>query len=113
MVPVSGMQLTFEGGEVPHPANVYAPSADLTPTQREVMVHLREHGSISPKQAGLFLYAVQRTPWRAPYASADGSEVLRRLALRGLVHRERRGVWVAGPGPRPQLRRSEKGRRAS
>lgn len=106
-------QLSFDGTEISASAVLPArtSSPELTPTQRGVLEHLRAEGSITPKDAGLILYANQGTPWRAPYASSDGFEVLRRLALRGLVHKEGRGRWVGGPGQAPRLRRSELRRR--
>jgi hypothetical protein len=104
---VADRQLSLDGTEVPV-ENAWVARAPSSPTQKEILKHLRENGSISPKEAGLILYAVKEQPWRAPYASSDGSEVLRLMALRGLVHKESRGRWVAGPGPRPPLRRSEK-----
>lgn len=106
-------QLTFDGREVPAELVLRPVRHRLSETQQSVLRLLREQGTVTPREAGLLLYETQRTPWRKPYASTDGSEVLRRLALAGLVHRESRGRWVAGPGPRPELRRSEveRGRR--
>lgn len=109
------MQLGLDGTEVPAAslAVVAAAAAPMSPTQRGVLAHLREHGSIRPIDAGRILFANQGTPWRGRYASADGSEVLRRMAMRGLVHKEARGQWVLGPPGQPvPLRRSEKRRRA-
>lgn len=78
----------------------------------DVMRHLRRVGHIRPVEAGLILYAhtepseaaVDR---RARYASSDGSEMLRRMAKRGLVRWVSRGRWEAGPGEPPAPRRSE------
>ena len=103
-------QLSIDGTEVPV-ERAWIARAPQTPTQIEILRFLREHGHISPTEAGLILYDVQETPWRARYASSDGSEVLRRMALRGLVHKEARGRWVPGPGDPPPLRRSELRRR--
>lgn len=109
-------QLTIDGAEVPLAAVPVAArlrSPKLTPTQRGVLEHLRAEGSIRPVDAGRILYHNQGQEFRDRYASADGSEVLRRMALRGLVHREGRGRWVAGPGPLPPVRRSEQRRRGA
>ena len=100
-------QLTLDGTEVPVLSIRPSKPPPLTPTQHDVLRHIGEHGSIRPVEAGRMLYANQGTPWRDPYASADGSEVLRRLAKRGLVHKEKPGKWVAGLGEPVQLRRSE------
>ena len=79
----------------------------------DVMRQIRKVGHIRPVEAGLILYAhVERSPEaaerRARYASADGSEMLRRMAKRGLVHWVSRGRWEAGPPAEPvRLRRAE------
>ncbi len=87
-------QLTFDGAEVAlENVAVRAAMPELTPTQKDVLEHVRYHGWISPKQAGLLLFAVQQTPWREPYASTDGTEVLKRLVARGLVRKTGRGRY--------------------
>lgn len=104
-------QLPLEGlGGVEISADAVLPARRfpaLTPTQRGILEHLRAEGAITAKQAGMILYHNQGQEWREKYASADGSEVLRRMALRGLVHKESRGRWVPGPGVPPPRRRSE------
>jgi len=107
-------QLTLDGreeqGGPPLPRRRTPP---LSPAQLDVMRQIRKIGWIRPVEAGLILYAhvesseaaVDR---RARYASADGSEMLRRMAKRGLVHRVSRGRWEAGSPDVPvPLRRSE------
>ena len=101
-------QLSIDGTEVPVVDIPRGPR--LSPAQAEVMKVLRRNGSIRPVEAGLILYSVvdyDEGDRRAQYASSDGSELLRRLARRGLVHRESRGRWVLGPGPPVAPRRSE------
>jgi hypothetical protein len=107
---MADQQLTIDGLEVPADGVVLR-GGPLSPTQQDVLRWLRETGTIRPRDAGLLLYRNQRQTWRDEYASADGAEVLRRLAIRGLVHKQRRGVWVLGPGPPPPLRRNELERR--
>ncbi len=110
-------QMTIDGTEVPLAAVPVAAkmrAPKLTPTQRGILEHLRAEGGISPRDAGMILYRNQGQEWRERYASSDGSEVLRRMARRGLVHKQGRGRWVAGPHPEgkiPGERRSERLRR--
>ena len=88
-------------------------SSPLPRTYLEVMRHIRRVGHIRPVEAGLILYADRDAhESRYRYASADGSELLRRMAKRGLVHWEARGRWVAGAPSEPvKLRASEGGTR--
>lgn len=111
-------QLTLDGREAPVVFPSPSRGAPLTPAQRAIMQHLAKHGEIRPVEAGMILLEHSRgKPWlveyRRRYASADGSEALRRLAKRGLVHKDGPGRWVSGPPAEPvELRRSEKQRRA-
>lgn len=89
-------------------------SPPLPSTYIEVMRHIRRNGFIRPIEAGLIMYAaVGAHESRYRYASADGSEILRRMAKRGLVHKVSRGRWEAGAPAEPvKLRRSEERQRA-
>lgn len=106
--------MTLDGGEEPGgPPLPRRRTQPLTPAQVDVMRQIRKVGHIRPVEAGLILYAhTEESPEaaeaRSRYASSDGSEMLRRMAKRGLVHRAAPGRWVAGPPVAPlRLRRSE------
>lgn len=97
-------QLALDGTEVPVEESTRQVRATpgLSPAQRDVMRVLQRNGHIRPVEAGLILYAhMERTQAdadrRSRYASADGSDMLRRMAKRGLVHWVSRGRWEAGP----------------
>jgi hypothetical protein len=98
-------QLTTDGGEVPafgdEPTN---PSAPLSQRQRQILAHLREHGAITPTEAGLIMHAPGPSgecgrglpsdgDGCCEYCSSDGSAALKRLARRGIVHRPVVGLW--------------------
>lgn len=105
-------QLTLDGREVHACQASRAMHANLSHAQSEVLRHIGEHGSITPAQAGRILYAdVRADESRYRYASTDGAELLRRLALRGLVHREAPGDWRAGGPVEPMRRRRSESRR--
>lgn len=106
-------QLSLDGSETPiWPMTRRRPIKALSKSQQAVLQHIKEHGSVRPVDAGRILYETVGAPQsRQQYASADGAELLRRLMLRGLVHKELPGKWVAGPGNiPPHLRGSERRR---
>ena len=105
-------QLTLDGREVQHPAptGVRPP---LGAAQREVLRHLGLFGSITSTQAGVIVHEQRRArqgyggcgtgaKWRSeytgagccPYASTDGTEVMKRLKKRGYVEKHF-GLWFA------------------
>lgn len=105
-------QLTLDGREVEEVRDRRR-TPRLTGAQATVMRHVAEHGSIRTTEAGVILHksrarcagAGQRwTGFKGggvaccPYAAADGLELLKRLAGRGLLERVGRGVW-APPQP--------------
>lgn len=99
-------QLTLDGREVPafgdEPTRRDAP---MTDRQLAILDHLREHGSITPTEAGLIMHNATssgccRHGRQLPsgdgccvFCSTDGSQAMKRLARRGLVYRPMVGVW--------------------
>lgn len=90
-------QLTLDGREVVVPR-----LRPLTDRQRELLRFIRERGVVRPIEVGQIMHAGRPNRCHrcdhlgsCPYVSSDGSDALRRLALRGLVARRARGQWVA------------------
>lgn len=99
---MSVTQLTLDGGEVPYPIPRSRP---LSPAQREILKWVRAKGSIRSSEAGVAVHAVhdgyycgRLSPPSAlgccEFASSAGSAACKRLSARGLLRRERFGLWV-------------------
>ena len=97
-VKLDGVQLTFDGHEVPIVNGTRG--RRLSETQVRVLRYLDRRGQIRPREAGLLLYEVQSSPAsRDRYASSDGCAVLGRLVRRGLVRRVERGIYESVLAP--------------
>jgi hypothetical protein len=93
---VVGMQLTFDGREIPIDSTG-GRTRSLTLTQRRVLQYLDRHEFIRPREAGLLHYEAIGDAWpgQDEYAAQSGWGVLDRLLKRGLVRRAERGIYVS------------------
>jgi len=91
-------QLGLDGRETPHPVRRPQP---LTQRQREVLAYVRATFPVRPVDVGKLMHAGRERACstcsllglHCRHASSDGYDALRRLERRGLVVRERRGMW--------------------
>lgn len=83
-----------------------SPRSPLSATQRMILAHARDHGSITPARAGRILHEARRSCGSGAkggrlegreaccvYASSDGVEALKRLVTRGALAHPSRGVY--------------------
>jgi hypothetical protein len=91
-------QLALDGREVERIPR----SRALTDRQREILRYVRACSGTRPRDVGLLMHMGRTVPCGActpehacEHASSDGVDALRRLAARGLVYRQARGVWRA------------------
>lgn len=100
------LQLDIYGGEA-EIADVNALQAPFTPSQREILLIIRQLGSITSTQAGKIVHAHRGgqlehgcrrckadSRGHCDFAASDGRDAMKRLRDRGIVRRPKAGLWI-------------------